>query len=182
MENNQIGFCKPKAHINWRSFSQPESSRWFFSKSGLREEFPGSNNLFYPATSNHHFFFNLAWLAWSVFPTLLCARRWNSVEIEFQNPSLAARPRLSASLIISVNLLIKMSCKRFPSFHSDHYQHARPPAEYRSFSPLPALHTFQRSSTFDATRPKKWKISNAPKSSEPAQLSESVLKMWGIKR
>ena len=53
------------------------------------------------------------------------AVRWNSVEIEFQNPSLAARPRPSASLIISVNLLIKMSCKRFPSFHSDHYQHAR---------------------------------------------------------
>ena len=126
--------------------------------------------------------FKSGW-AWSVFPTLLCARRWNSVEIEFQNPSLAARPRPSASLIISVNLLIKMSCKRFPSFHSDHYQHARPPAEYRSFSPLPALHTFQRSSTlFDAKRPKKWKISNAPKSSEPAQLSDSILKIWGIKR
>ena len=156
----------------------------FFSKSGLREEFPGSNNLFHPAnhTSNHHFFFNLAWR--DRFFQLCCARRrrWNSVEIEFQNPSLAARPRPSASLIISVNLLIKMSCKRFPSFHSDHYQHARPPAEYRSFSPLPALHTFQRSSTFDATRPKKWKISNAPKSSEPAQLSDSVLKIWGIKR
>ena len=156
----------------------------FFSKSGLREEFPGSNNLFHPAnhTSNHHFFFQSC-LAWSVFPTLLCARRWNSVEIEFQNPSLAARPRPSASLIISVNLLIKMSCKRFPSFHSDHYQHARPPAEYRSFSPLSALHTFQRSSTLlDAKRLKKWKISNAPKSSEPAQLSDSVLKIWGIKR
>ena len=55
------------------------------------------------------------------------AVRWNSVEIEFQNPSLAARPSPSASLIISVNLLIKMSCKRFPSFHSDHYQHARAP-------------------------------------------------------
>ena len=54
------------------------------------------------------------------------AVRWNSVEIEFQNPSLEGRPRPSASLIISVNLLIKMSCKRFPSFHSDHYQHARP--------------------------------------------------------
>ena len=124
------------------------------------------------------------------FVTLWCcdfsisgAVRWNSVEIEFQNPSLAARPRPSASLIISVNLLIKMSCKRFPSFHSDHYQHARPPAEYRSFSPLPALHTFQRSSTLlDAKRLKKWKISNAPKSSEPAQLSDSVLKIWGIKR
>ena len=64
------------------------------------------------------------------------AVRWNSVEIEFQNPSLAARPRPSASLIISVNLLIKMSCKRFPSFHSDHYQHARLPAEYLSFSPF----------------------------------------------
>ena len=80
------------------------------------------------------------------------------MEIEFQNPSLAARPRPSASLIISVNLLIKMSCKRFPSFHSDHYQHARPPAEYRSFSPLPALHTFQRSSTLlDAKRLKRMK-------------------------
>ena len=64
------------------------------------------------------------------------AVRWNSVEIEFQNPSLAARPSPSASLIISVNLLIKMSCKRFPSFHSDHYQHARLPAEYLSFSPF----------------------------------------------
>ena len=69
------------------------------------------------------------------------AVRWNSVEIEFQNPSLAARPRPSASLIISVNLLIKMSCKRFPSFHSDHYQHARLPAEYLSFSPSEWAHT-----------------------------------------
>ena len=114
----------------------------FFPNSVVRKEF---HRFFLPCQPPLLF---QSGLAWSVFPTLLCARRWNSVEIEFQNPSLAARPRPSASLIISVNLLIKMSCKRFPSFHSDHYQHARPPAEYRSFSPLPALHTFQRSSKF----------------------------------
>ena len=44
-------------------------------------------------------------------------------KIESYNPSLRGQPSMPG-LIISRNLLIKMSCKRFPSFHCDDYRHA----------------------------------------------------------